>query len=428
MLAMAGVLGGSALGGAGCSTFKRSEVARAAVGAEIEREAWPLRDRALAEAAVAGSEWGGIGGRRGPRVEYSGVVGNGVLRVFEPRNPSAFAGAGGAIAPPEMGRVMRFVSFSQNPDRPVDERDERFEAYLKSELDRLGDDADERERVNAAIRLSREGIRMRLSAPTVTIGEAGPKGLIVYFPGLGSSEYEVPLVREMQSRGWAVLFVSTPRVWWYKPMRFEIASQAGVSDAAKRIAAAVDDQLAEPAYALEAGLSYVKQNRPMLAGKPVVVMGFSAGALFAPAAVARVKDQVDAVVLMGAGGNLLEISQTSDLTNGGVELDWKGGGVPGSWRNELYQRYLSESRLDPVHMVRAFADKPMLLGLAEFDSTVPAKNGRMMAAAMVGADRLNFAMGHRLMFWKLANRAKDVGDWVEKSVGVRVAVDVAKTP
>jgi hypothetical protein len=47
-------------------------------------------------------------------------------------------------------------------------------------------------------------------------------------------------------------------------------------------------------------------------------MGFSAGALAAPTAAARIHDQLSAVVLIGGGCDIFRISQESSFTNGGL--------------------------------------------------------------------------------------------------------------
>src|SRR5690606_23625006 len=111
------------------------------------------------------------------------------------------------------------------------------------------------------------------------------------------------------------------------PSGFEPASGSDedVDDAARRIAAAVDEVLAENAYAAEAALEYLDRRRPDLAGLPVAVIGFSAGALAAPTAAARLGERVSGVVLIGGGADIFRISQRNSLTRGGIELRGENG-------------------------------------------------------------------------------------------------------
>lgn len=363
------------------------------------------------------STWEALSREPFARVAHKELSGPGLLRVFDSANLGG-ASAGPAAPNARLG-TMRFVSFSTEDTRPVDERAEwllRYSEWQSNRLRELGLDAKPND--PRIVSMIRDGVRMRLREPIVEpLGEhTEPVGLVLYLPGLGSREYEQPVVDELRRRGWSVLIVETPRVWWYEPVPFNVMSSADVEPTAERIARVIDDQMAEPAYAAEAGLRYVKLVRPELADKPVVLMGFSAGAIFAPAVGARLHDQLAAVVLIGGGGNVLKVSQTSDLTNGGLELKWPEHGPRGDWRERLFAHYMKHSHLDPANAARALTDLPALVAVAEFDATVPAECGWLLASRLPNAERLNFTLGHRLMFWKLANRSVDIAEWVEGAV------------
>lgn len=439
---VAGVLAsvGASLGG--CSTWSRvpGEVRMAVSLAPGE---WPRRDIDQARRACRETPEfiaplsrdltmrtppGGrpAGAARGTvHVVYKEAIGQGLLRVFERTRGTQALRADGSprhsgdqstVIPAAMesrpvGDLMRFVSYSYETMRPVDER---FEMLRRSTVPHVRASADTDSEpdsaVTPAMNILMEGVRMQVIDP-----EKEPsKGLIVYLQGLGSREYESPVVEELRRRGWTILSVTTPRVWWFKPIRFDVPNDGFLESTAARIAEVADDQLADPAYAIEAALDYLEVARPDLSARPTVMMGFSAGALFAPAAAARVHDRLSAVALIGGGANLLEISQTSDLTNGGIELHWATAPGAGE-RRRLFEAYLKASKLDPAKAVRAVADKPVLLVQAEFDTTVPARSGRLLAEQLPGADRLHYTLGHRLMFWALKGRASGIADWVERA-------------
>lgn len=440
----------------GCSTFQYAPrvatpptpiapehwPARDLERAAIELEATPeelrtvvIGDTPLTDAPLAANQpdqrWQDMVREPVARVVHKELTGPGLLRVFDnsPGRPEgrgvtaapAAPGASNSIAPAASIRLgtMRFVSFSTQDTRPVDERADWFLRYAQWQSNRLRDlGLDAKPNDPRIVSMLRDGVRMRLRDPIVLPlgGQPEPVGLVLYLPGLGSREYEQPVVDELRRRGWCVLTIETPRVWWYEPVPFDVKSAADVEPTAERIARVIDDQMAEPAYAAEAGLRYVKLARPDLDRKPIVLMGFSAGAIFAPAVGARLHDQLAAVVLIGGGGNVLKISQTSDLTNGGLELKWPAHGPRADWREQLFEHYMKHAHLDPANAARALTDLPVLVAVAEFDATVPADCGWLLASRLPNAERLNFTLGHRLMFWKLANRSEDIAGWVEGAV------------
>lgn len=126
------------------------------------------------------------------------------------------------------------------------------------------------------------------------------------------------------------------------PTGFEPASDTDddIDAAARRIAAAVDQSIAEHAYAAAAAAEYISQIRPDWADLPVAVIGFSAGAFAAPAAAVRLGDRVCAVILVG-GADLFRISQTSTETNGGIRLAPRGERPDPRLVKRLDERYLA---------------------------------------------------------------------------------------
>lgn len=187
-----------------------------------------------------------------------------------------------------------------------------------------------------------EGIELGLP---MAVPEA-PRGILLHLTALVGNQYETQLISTMQERGWVVVHLSTltrvvrpneaqileasrrrearqQELWessdagraalaaagqtskidWAAqlaamrqaqaqaaaeiprpPTGFEPASyrDEDLRAAADRIASAVDETVAENAYAAQAALAYVDKRFPQLADKPVVVLGFSAGALLSP--------------------------------------------------------------------------------------------------------------------------------------------------
>ncbi len=310
---------------------------------------------------------------------------------------------------------VRFVSFSPLKDRPADNRYESFLEVSTAAQNKFFKERAAGIRVNDREKLMvlAEGTRLRLIEPPPGVR---PRGMLVHIAGLGSLQFEEPLLNELLSRGWCVLRVATPRIWWYESLSYKMESWEDVEAGARKLATAFDDLLAESAYATEAGLAWLASERPDLPQEPLAIVGCSAGGLIAPAVVARMPERFDACVLVGAGANLLKVSQMSDLTDGGVKLDWKDGIPNLAFRDRLFKRYLELSKLDPYHTARFLRHKPVLFVHAEFDSTVPASCCLELYDRLGRPDRLTSFLGHRLLFLTLPAQTIRIADWLDKAV------------
>lgn len=340
--------------------------------------------------------------RRAPtRVAYTGRHGQGIIRVLE---------RGDADKP---RRWIRFISQSTLEHPLTDTRLDRWaqmsrkwwEQYLQSRGVtglRLNDPD--------ILKMTYEGTGVAIEPPTAG---TTARGTIVHMAGLGSYAYELPIIQALKDRGWWVLRVSTPRVWWFEERRFLVPSREGVPEAARALAREIDDLLAESAYAAEGAIDYLAKHRPEIPLRPMVMVGCSAGALATPAVVARMPERFDAVVLVGGGANLLEISQRSDLTSAGISLAWPGNQPRGDWRNALFAEYLKFSRLDPYATAPLIRGKPVLMVHANLDSTVPADNGWLLWERLGRPDRYVHVVGHRTLFLTLYTQSRRIADWID---------------
>lgn len=332
------------------------------------------------------------------RITYNKRFGVGIIRAIRFRDQRP---------------TLRFVSYSKLDDRPSDQRAPRFlertrrwlERYLKENVPGVKP-TDEK-----TLSLVYEGTQLRLREPE----HRRPIGLVVHMAGLGSMEYEQPVIDELLARGWAVLRIATPSVWWYESKPVVIKSADEIEPTAQRLARTLDDLVAEPAYAAEAALEYLAERRPDIPQKPLVMFGCSAGSLASPAVIARMPDKFSAAVLVGSGANLLKLSQMSDLTDGGIRLMWADGVGNASERARLYDTYLMDSHLDPYQTARTMTDKPVLMVQAALDSTVSASLGDLLWERLERPERWVFTGGHRLLFWRLGDQAKAIADWIDKA-------------
>jgi dienelactone hydrolase len=188
----------------------------------------------------------------------------------------------------------------------------------------------------------------------------------------------------------------------------------------RELADEIDQAQAGSAYATEAVLDYIKTQREDLKDIPVVVIGFSGGALTTPTVAARILDQISAVVIIGGAADCFTASQLSTFNNGGLNIrttldDPK---TPAPVKPELLaaisREYLAASSLDPYHTAPLLREKPVLFVAGSSDTWVPAQCGDLLYERLGKPDRLMISAGHELLFFFLPSKAPFIADWVEQ--------------
>lgn len=256
------------------------------------------------------------------------------------------------------------------------------------------------------------GIVFRITEP---LGGVAVRGIVFHLHGLGGIEYEQSVADALLRAGFMVLQAEFPWQRW-RQRRIELGTEAELEAVAGELAAMSDDCQAEMAYAAEAAVDYLWETRPALRGTPVVVTGFSAGSLTGCTIAARLGGRVAAVVLAGSGSNVAHIVQTSDLTNGGVNIARGGQRVRGSLAGLVSGRYLVKSRLDPYHTAAQLRRVPTLLIHASADDIVPADTGEELYERLGRPERWVVTGGHRTLFLRLGTLAEQIAAWVDRAV------------
>jgi hypothetical protein len=331
----------------------------------------------------------------------------------------------------------------------------------------------------ARLRLD-EGLPLRIPAPAST----PPKGLVIHLQSLGGNEFEPKVLQEFRNRNWAIIDIKTqtnitspvPDAWYeeinkliieereiakevfaidtdaisapggvesfsnraaahpkYKRWAevqarlsklrkggFDVSREEGLPELATSIASELDQALAGAAYAVEAVLDYVDTQRPDLQNIPVVMLGFSAGALATPTAAARIDalspGRISAIVLVGGGCNLFRISQESSFTDGGLKLRVGEERAPKATIDKVSELYLKASKLDPYHTAPIVAHIPTLQVHASTDTWVPCACGEILYERLNYPERLVMSGDHDYLFYFLPKRAKWIADWTERAI------------
>lgn len=328
---------------------------------------------------------------------YSGLYGRGLIRAYK-ENPEK----------PEPGRLLSsgFCFFS-GIDTAPSVLTRRVSRLVEPEADGGPEARVNRKSRRAPWAVNLRGTWLRLDEPL----SGSPRGLVVHLTSYGGYRFEKPVIQEMRERGWAVLWVDSSTV---KPetTRVDVDTQ-DLDSAADRLAQNISDRVSEIAYAVEAALEYLEAERPDIPQSPTILMGYSAGALASPTVAALLPDRFDAAVMVGGGANLLDISQRSVLTDGGLKLNWTRG-TPSTYdQQRLQELYLQACPLDPYWTAQSLRGKPVLLLHAVFDRIVPAANGDLLYEQLGRPERMNFLLGHELLFLRLGAQSRMLADWVD---------------
>jgi predicted esterase len=184
---------------------------------------------------------------------------------------------------------------------------------------------------------------------------------------------------------------------------------------AARIAERFDQTLAENAYAAEAALAYLAQQRPDVPQKPLVIVGFSAGAIATPTVAARLGERVDAAVLIGGGANALDIALRSELVKRSVPVERGGVSIAREELLMLRGPYLAASRLDPYHAAPLMRHAQLLMLHGLHDTWVPASSGELLYERLDRPQRLVMSGGHEFLFYFLPDKAEFIAVWLENA-------------
>lgn len=219
-----------------------------------------------------------------------------------------------------------------------------------------------------------------------------------------------PLLRRMQEHGKLLAAMNRGA--------FIARGPADAPGVGKALAQEIDQAQAGSAYAAEAVLEYIDQNREDLRGIPVVVIGFSGGALTTPTVAARVLDRISAVVIIGGAADCFTASQLSTFSSGGLYIRTTTDDVlePRKPSDELLaaisREYLAASKLDPYHTAPLLQHTPVLFVAGTSDTWVPSSCGELLYERLGRPDRLTISAGHELLFFFLPSKASFIADWV----------------
>lgn len=478
----------------GCWTFTKGNPDRALglaestpVSSELAADAWPARDVEVVRPLIAATPEKVFLFRYLPGVDpstvnaenrkfvdepeatvrYAGILGKGLLRVYDGRKGDIFDQVIDGFVPNASFITSRTVTDPRAVESRARRAEERAKLAALPDMDPgSGKSAAERTYVSEDIDLY-SGMQIRIPEKR----ESPYRGVMLHFPAIFGNEYERDVMAEFVRRGWAVVDLKPPasirppvpgadmekakelrsqaklvwqelappgekmKVFDIRDLRFtkwrelqeeisrlesgsfQVCPGADLNEVAREIAGIIDQDLAGSAYATEAVVEYLRTQRADLPLHPMVAVGFSAGAIATPTVVARVRESLDAVVLIGGGADAFFLSQHSSFTEGGVRVRCGKDKVGPEVIDRLDELYIQHSKLDPYYTAPLLRGLPMLVVDARSDTWVPAAGGELLFDRLGRPDRLTIGADHDLLFYFLPWKAGVIADWLEGAVG-----------
>lgn len=246
-------------------------------------------------------------------------------------------------------------------------------------------------------------------------------GLAVIIPGTFGYPPELyeKLSDDLRQRGWSVLRLLSQPSRFTERVDFRIEAGEGAQRGAE-FASHADDRTAECAFAIEAAAKWIEGVEGALEGKPRALLGFSGGAILAPAVVAREPDRYETVALVAGGANAASISIDSTFMKQFIRsalFEFTGESAAQD-RADFEAAYLERASLDAYHAAASFEDDARVLVLdGSFDKAVPFESSTLMferlEASGVDPIRRTYPSNHIMLFMSLGEMIDDLSAWVD---------------
>ena len=154
---------------------------------------------------------------------------------------------------------------------------------------------------------------------------------------------------------------------------------------------------------------------PSLARSPIVLIGISAGALNAPAVFNAFNGDVDAIILVAGGANMLSIVQDGAFTKWRFTHD-DGEKFSMDELLNIEFEYLHLPSRDPYHLAPELPRDNTLIIHAKWDAVVPAKNGDLLWERAGKPERWVYPSGHLGLFMTFHWHCDDIVRWLDSKI------------
>jgi len=233
------------------------------------------------------------------------------------------------------------------------------------------------------------------------------KGLVFLYCGLGGMQHaSTVLMEELITDGWIVVSIFTV----INAPDYKTNMTLMATPYTETIIELFDSKYCQVIEATKAIQNHLEQELPVILPLPLVLIGISAGALNTPAVFHELQNDVDAVVLIAGGANMLDIVQNGAFTK------WRFSGQDGFLsKDELEQietEYLKTISRDPYFLAQELPENTLLVH-AKWDAIVPAVNGDLLWERAGRPERWIFSGGHLGLFMTFSWHVSDIAQWID---------------
>jgi hypothetical protein len=216
------------------------------------------------------------------------------------------------------------------------------------------------------------------------------RGICVLLPGILGSYSAPTSENRLCDDGWNIVVVSPPLVGSVlAAMRSDDAD--GLESKGARVARAVDSVIVRASTAARREIDALRRVDAALAGKPLLVVGESLGALMGVGVVATGLVPADAALFVAGGGSLVDVAAESSLRLllfGDLPVD-----------DAAFRRgYEAAARFDSLAAARCLHGCPVACVTAGIDIIVPTRTQEALWSALGEPARYRFDGGRMELF------------------------------
>jgi hypothetical protein len=233
------------------------------------------------------------------------------------------------------------------------------------------------------------------------------KGVCVLMPGILGSHSSPTCERSLRTDGWHVVIVAPPLV---SSVLAELrGADAGdpsdLADRGARVGRAVDAVVCRAAELARREVETLRSGDETLAGKPVIFVGESLGALLGVGVVATGRIDCDAALFVAGGGSLLDVAAESSIRRilfGDLPID----------EPAFRDGFAAASRFDSLAAAASLRGCPVVCVTADIDVIVPTPAQEALWSALGRPPRYRFDGGHLELFvfaeWNIMPAVREV--------------------
>ena len=241
-------------------------------------------------------------------------------------------------------------------------------------------------------------------------------GVAVLLPGMLATPEPIieGLLLGLRAQGWTVLRMIAHPSRYTEDQLVMVTPQRDPNEIATEFARGVDTRIG----GLVQSVNDVLDAHNQLVG-PRVLIAMSGGTLASPALLATTRDVFDAAVLIGAGADLLSMSEQSNYAGflGGLQLGWQGEPENLLRQDDIVTAYRGIPSQDPYHQAPAVRINRLLMIQGSTDQAVPAALGEILWQRLGQPERWLAPAGHEVLFFGyLPMRSPDLLSWIGKSL------------